>query len=220
MNEKEQYEGIQHLFEKLNQKVSNLKSDLKKNSKSARRAAKEMTTTLSLLIDEYELEYVDDDPARVTLTVNKFKEQLSTLKIQMKSVLNAHKEVEKKEESKKKKTKQTTRKANQMGAQELIQIGDDLQNDAIDRLLDMDKDLNHGNQMIVDANAELMKQKETLLDAHDDLHGIESTMKRAQKHISYFSREFYSDKFTRIMVLAIFLVLVAIVGIVIFKKVK
>ena len=102
---------------------------------------------------------------------------------------------------------------------QLIKMGDDMQNDGIERLLGMDKDLIQGNDLIRDANIELERQKQQLLQADENVKDIDSALNRAAKHIAFFSREFYSDNFTRCMILAILLIFSVIVIVVAFKKI-
>ena len=101
---------------------------------------------------------------------------------------------------------------------QLIKMGDDMQNDGIERLLGMDRDLIQGNEIIRDANVELERQRELLQKAEEDVKDIDTVLNRAAKHISFFSRELHADKFTRCMVLAILIVFIVIVLVVALKK--
>lgn len=93
---------------------------------------------------------------------------------------------------------------------ELIKLGDEMQDDGIERLLRMNKDMDLNNQKVGDINQELQTQNEKMMAAEETVKDIESTLKRARKLIAYFSEEFYKDKCIRILVSLIIVVLIAI----------
>lgn len=106
----------------------------------------------------------------------------------------------------------------------MIQLGDDLQNDGISRLEGMNQDLYQGNELLVDANTELLRQRDKLLLATEHTKDMTSTLskfflliERAKKMILYFSKEYYKDKFVRIMIILMILVIIITLAWSIFK---
>lgn len=100
----------------------------------------------------------------------------------------------------------------------MIKYGDELQERGLQKLEAMNKELDEGNDLIDDVNIELRRQGEVLLGVEEDLNDIGSTLKRAQRYISYFSHEYYKDKFIRIMIILIGLLFIIIIVSIIVKK--
>lgn len=105
-----------------------------------------------------------------------------------------------------------------MNGIELIQLGDNMQDDGIERLLQMNKDMGINQEKVNDINQELLNQNGKMMNAELEVKEIESTLKRAKKYLVYFSQEYYEDTCIRILVSMIFLCLVAIVATVYIKN--
>lgn len=97
-------------------------------------------------------------------------------------------------------------------------MGDKLQNKGIEKLRMMNIELDEDNKLIQEVNQELHRQGEVLASTDEDLNDIKSTLKRAQQYITYFSHEYYKDKFIRIMIIIICLVVIVIVASSIMRK--
>lgn len=101
---------------------------------------------------------------------------------------------------------------------ELIQLGDQMQDDGIERLLNMNKDMGMNEEKVKDINTNLLEQNDKMMHADMEVREIESTLKRAKKYLMYFSKEYYQDTFIRVMITLIFLCLLAICVMIYLKK--
>lgn len=93
-----------------------------------------------------------------------------------------------------------------------------MQEKGIGKLEAMNRELDEDNKLINEVNIELQRQGEVLQAVDEDINDINSTLKRAQKHISYFAHEYYKDKFIRIMIILIALLLIIIIITAIVRK--
>jgi hypothetical protein len=97
-------------------------------------------------------------------------------------------------------------------------MGTDLQTRGLDKLEQINNNLDEGNLLIDGVNKEVGRQRDLLNRADLEVLEIDSTLKRTNRYLIYFSQEYTSDKFIRIMVILILLAVVAIILTVIIKK--
>lgn len=102
--------------------------------------------------------------------------------------------------------------------QKMIEAGDKMQAQGLDIVTGLVKQTDDQNKMVADMREELMKQREKLLETHQDAMNMQTTLKRSKDYLMLFTRELYQDKFVRILVLMILLALVSVVIVGIVRK--
>ena len=104
--------------------------------------------------------------------------------------------------------------------QKMIEAGDKMQGEALDIVTGLVKETDDQNKMVADMREELLRQREKLLEVHQNAMNMQSTLKKSKDYLMQFTRELYQDKFIRILVLMILVALVAVVIVGIFRKKK
>jgi hypothetical protein len=186
--------------------------DYAANPSKIKKQIKSDFDSLNATIDTYRLDYVDGGKnAKAAKRLLDYEKAYKEMEGQIKEFMIKNNSEEDKPKGLKERKKQGTK-------QEVISIGDKYQDDMLKRLGGIQKDANNAQLMTVDANVELERQEEQMLKAAENVLDMKSSLKRAQEYLAYFSKEFYQDKFVRIMTLLILLTFVTIVIIAFFKK--
>ena len=200
------------MLKKLEKESKNLKGKLKEDESRARKKIANLVEISELTIESFRLEFGRVDEV-LRGKSKEFHSQLDTIKAQIEKTINSFFN-----DSRHKKQEAKEVKAQDLEAIELIQLGDDMQDDGIERLLQLNRDMDINQLKVNDINEELFSQGQKLANADSEVKDIDSTLKRAKKIIMYFSEELYQDKCIRILVLLIVLTLIAICALIFFKK--
>jgi ElaB/YqjD/DUF883 family membrane-anchored ribosome-binding protein len=211
MSAEESEEELNIMFSKLDKEVNKLNSRLQRNESKARKRISNLVEMAELMIESYRLEYCRKDDTLIAKS-KKFHQTLDQTKSSIEKIINKYFSDLRQEEE------EARKNAHEMVGVELIQLGDQMQDDGIERLLQMNKDMDLNQEKVTDINQNLLEQNGKLMNAELEVKEIESTLKRAKKYILYFSKEYYYDTFIRIMVTLIFVCLIAICVTIYFKK--
>ena len=215
MSAAESEEELTVMLNKLEKEAKGLKSKLAKNESKSRKRISNLVEMAELMIESYRLEYAKKDEDCKSKS-KKFHSTLDQIKSSIERTINQYFGEIKEKKGKKK----PDLAANEMDGTELIQLGDEMQDDGIERLLQMNKDMDLNKIKVDDINQNLLTQNEKMMATEEEVKDIQSTLKRAKLIIMYFSEEFYKDKCVRILILLIILVLIAICVTIFVKKKK
>ena len=103
---------------------------------------------------------------------------------------------------------------NSSGRQELIQKGHDIQEEGLQGLNRVLKNVHVMKDQANTINVELDRQINQLDSIYDNMKDMDTTMKRAEVHLRYFARQVYTD---RLMMCLIVVIILAIITIIILK---
>ena len=194
-------------FETAKKKIAKAQKDYDIDASKAKKRMTSELSVLEYLIDNFETKYADAKNPKAVKKVEEYKKDLKELTKQCKDFM-AIKAAKDSETTEQKGLKPPKRK---MQKQELIALGDQMQSDGLKRLENINRNVDNGYQMVIDGNVALDEQHEKMMQAAEHVLEMGTALKRSQEYLSYFSREFYQDKFVRIMTLLIILITIVIV---------
>jgi ABC-type multidrug transport system fused ATPase/permease subunit len=115
---------------------------------------------------------------------------------------------------------QTQEEKRMNAIQEVMKKGDDAQEQTKNSLKEMNQMVERGIEMAADINLELNKQIEQLDRMNDKVKDTESTLKKAQRNITYFARAMECDMCMAGLLVLILLALVTVVVLAVKKNDK
>lgn len=209
-NQTKQFEGVSKDISKNIRRSSKSKSSHTKiNAKRIIKSIRKKIEMAELSLQTFELEFWDQ------LEDENNKKRLEGLQDDIKKqngkVVEYEHKIQQQDDNQKDDSHNQKSNVHKMEREQVIHIGDDLQNRALEKVKNINLNVNDGNLDIREMNKELEAQDEKQKEIQDEVYEIGSALKRSQKLIGYFAREYYKDKCVRILSIIIILLIITIV---------
>ncbi|CAD8139253.1 unnamed protein product [Paramecium pentaurelia] len=198
-------------LDKLQKEIDSLSKKEYNQKNAAIKKCYAQVKSISTLIESYDLEISNLDKAQSAKyndSLRSINQRFQRLKNELEFKKN---EGQNQENLFKGRSEQQPQRLEDMNRQQVIDVGNQVQQNAIVKLNEITKTVQQGNELADQINMELDKQIAQLDRMYDTVMDTQSVLKRSAKYIKYFARQVYTDKLLMCLIGLIFIAIIVLI---------